>query len=161
VGKTTVAFEVCRQLEAADVPHAMVDTDELDRVYPAPADDPHKSLLTSRNLAVVWENLRGAGARRLVLTMVALSLENELPWIKEAVPGAQITAVRLVSSEEELLERIRGREIGSGAEDQMSRSVERLRVMQRKPGNAAVVETTGRTVTEIAREVLSRCGWTV
>jgi adenylylsulfate kinase-like enzyme len=40
VGKTTVAHEISRQLEARGVPHAMVDADELDRIYPAPTRIP-------------------------------------------------------------------------------------------------------------------------
>jgi molybdopterin-guanine dinucleotide biosynthesis protein len=61
-GKTTVTFEMSNQLKAAGVAHAVVDTDELDRIFPPPADDPHKTLLTRRNLAAVWANLRAAGA---------------------------------------------------------------------------------------------------
>jgi CO dehydrogenase nickel-insertion accessory protein CooC1 len=76
VVKTTVAFEVCRQLEAGGVAHAMIDTDELDRIYPAPPGDPHKTNLTLTNLAAVWVNLRAAGAPRLILTMVTVSLDE-------------------------------------------------------------------------------------
>ena len=37
-GKTTVAIEASAQLEAAGIAHALVDTDELDRIFPAPPD---------------------------------------------------------------------------------------------------------------------------
>ena len=77
-GKTTVAIEASAQLEAARIAHALVDTDELDRIFPAPPDDAHKTVLTERNPRIVWENLRAAaGAPRLILTMVALSLGRE------------------------------------------------------------------------------------
>lgn len=84
----------------------MIDTDELDRIYPPPYDDPHQRRLTSKNLAVLWSNLRAAGAPRLILTMVALHPEDELPSIRDAVPEAEITVVRLLASEDVLLERI-------------------------------------------------------
>ena len=32
VGKSTTAFEVSLQLQAADVDHVLIDTDELDRI---------------------------------------------------------------------------------------------------------------------------------
>jgi len=112
-GKTTVANEVSVQLEAAGIAHALVDTDELDRIFP-PQDDPHKTALTERNLTAVWENLSATGAPRLLLVMVAASLEHELPLVRAAVPGAQITVVRLRASEDMLLERVRRREVGSG-----------------------------------------------
>ena len=160
-GKTTVAIEASAQLEAAGIAHALVDTDELDRIFPAPPDDPHKTALTQRNLASVWENLRDAGAPRLILTMVATSLGHELPWIRTAVPSAQITVVRLRASESTLLERVSRREVGSGEAYHARRSVEQARAMACKAEGEGtiVVETTGRQVADIAGEVLARSGW--
>ena len=137
----------------------MIDTDELDRIYPPSADDPHKRRLTSENLAAVWSNLRAAGAPRLVLAMVALYPEDERPFIRTAVPGAEITVVRLLASEEGLLERVGKREAGSGAEEQGRRSLETLRLMRGEPASERlIVETTGRSVAEVTGEVLRRGG---
>ena len=161
-GKTTVAIEASAQLEAARIAHALVDTDELDRIFPPPPDEPHKTALTERNLAAVWENLRAGGAPRLILAMVAASLERELPWVRTAVPGAEITVVRLHASETTLLERVRRREVGSGEAYHAIRSIEQARTMVRDAHveGTLVVETTGRRVADIAWEVLVRCGWT-
>jgi len=160
-GKTTIAIEASSQLEAAGIAHALVDTDELDRIFPAPPDDPHKTVLTQRNLAAVWANLSAASAPRLILTMVAASLERELPWIRAAVPGAQITVVRLRASEPTLLERVSRREVGSREAYHARRSVEQARAMVREPDGEGtiVVETTGRQVADIAGEVLAKGGW--
>ena len=160
VGKTTVAFEACRLLEAAGVGHAMIDAYELDRVFPAPADDPHKSRLTRRNLAAVWANLRDAGAPRLILTMVASSVEEELSHVRDAISGASITVVRLRAPEDDLLERVRGREVGSGYGYQAARTIEQVRFMEREPiGDRLVIDTSDRTVGEVAEEILDRAGW--
>jgi gluconate kinase len=160
VGKTTVAFEISRQLEAAGVGHALLDMDELDRIYPAPQDDPHKTHLTRRNLAAVWANLREAGAARLILTMVAVSPDYELPHIREAVPEASITMVRLHASEEILLERLCRREIGSGREHQIRRTIEQMNLMAgESPDGSLAVDTSGRPVADVAREILQRTGW--
>lgn len=160
VGKTTVAFEVCRRLEAAGVGYAMIDTDELDRIFPAPADDPDKADLARRNLAAVWANLRDAGASRLILTMVATSLEGELPNVRRAIPGVSITVIRLHASEHDLLERVRAREVGSGYDYQVPRTIEQARLMQREPAeDNLVVDTSGRSVIDVAREILQRAGW--
>jgi broad-specificity NMP kinase len=160
-GKTTVSFEMSRQLEAAQVGYALVDTDELDRVFPPPADDPHKALLTRRNLAAVWANLRAAGANRLILVMVAASLEYEMPHLREAVPEAEIITVRLRASEMTLLERLRRREVGSGLEYHRRRAVEQASLMDREEDRdgVLVVETTGKSVPVVAREVLRSVGW--
>ena len=45
IGKTTVALEISRQLEPSAMGHAVIDTDELDRLFPAPPDDPSKPSL--------------------------------------------------------------------------------------------------------------------
>ena len=162
-----MAFEVCRRLEAAGVGHAMIDADELDRVFPPPPDDPDKADLTRRNLAAVWANLRVAGAQHLVLTMVAASIEDELPHIRAAIPEAAISVVRLLASEHHLLGRVRRREVGSGYDYQAQRTIEQARLMRREPEEVEaareppllVIETSGRTVAEIAREILERTGW--
>ena len=160
VGKTTVAFEVCRSLESAGIAHAMIDTDELDRIFPAPDGDPHKSLLTRRNLAAVWANLRAAGAPRLILTMVAPSIEEELSHVREAIPEATVTVIRLRASEDDLLERVHGREVGSGYGYQAARTIEQARLMEREPtADRIVIDTSDSTVDEVTREVLARAGW--
>ena len=160
-GKTTVAFEMSNQLGAVGLAHAVVDTDELDRIFPPPAHDPHKTLLTRRNLAALWANLRAAGAPRLIVIMVAASLGYELPHLREAVPREEITAVRLRASEGTLLERLRRREIGSGLEHHSRRAIEQARLMARQDDRDGllVVETTAKTVPEVAREVLCGAGW--
>lgn len=162
-----MAFEVCRRLEAAGVGHAMIDADELDRVFPPPPDDPDKADLTRRNLAAVWTNLHDAGAPRLVLTMVAASIDDELPRIREAIPEAAISVVRLLATEHDLLDRVRLREVGSGYDYQAPRTIEQARLMRQEPAAVEevgepplqVIETSGRTVGEVAREILERTGW--
>jgi thymidylate kinase len=160
VGKTTVAFEMSRQLEATGLGHALVDMDDLDRIFPAPPDDPHKTHLTRRNLAAVWANLYDAGAKRLILTMVAAYPDHELPHIREAVPNASITVVRLHATEEVLLERLRLREVGSGLEYQARRTVEQAHLMvHRSTESLLTVDTSERSVADVAREILRRTGW--
>ncbi len=160
VGKTTVAFEVSRRLEASGVGHALIDTDELDRLFPPPSDDPRKTKLTARNLAAVWANFRAAGAARRVIVGVMLCLDRELPYIETAVPDADVTVVRLRATEEELLERVRRREVGSVGEAQIRRAFYQLREMDQEPANdALIVETSERSVAEVASEIIRRGGW--
>ena len=138
----------------------MIDTDELDRIYPAPPEDPHKTGLTKRNLAAVWSNFRDMGVRRLVLTMVAVSLNEELAHVREAIPESRVIVVRLRASEEDLLARVGDREVGSGYDYQAPRAVEQSRRMANEiAGDEIVVDTSGRSVVEVAREALERAGW--
>ena len=162
-GKTTVAFEASAQLEASGIAHALVDADELDRIFSAPQGDPHKTALTGRNLAAVWQNQAAAGAPRPILAMVAESLERELPWIRAAVPGAEIVVVRLRAPESELLARVRKREVGSRESYHAGRASEQARSMARESDaeGTIVVQTQGRAVVGIAQEILAKCRWVV
>ena len=108
----------------------------------------------------MWANLRDAGALRLILTMVASSIEDELPRISEAIPGAALILVGLHISGHDLLQRVRRREVGSPYDYQVSRTIEYAYLMGREPAeDRLVVDTWGRTVGEIAQEILDRLGW--
>jgi len=94
VGKSTVAAAAAWLLREANVPHAAVDLARLAECWPVPADDPWHEQLLHRNLACVWANFQQAGAERLLLTRV-LEARSLLRHVVAAVPGAQITVVRL------------------------------------------------------------------
>jgi DNA polymerase III delta prime subunit len=160
VGKTTVAFEVCRQLEAGGVAHAMIDTDELDRIYPAPPGGPPQDKADSFESGGGVGKPAGRGrpaprphdGRRLPGRGAGARPRGE-------IPEARVVAVRLRASED-LLGRVRGREAGWGYEYQAPRTIEQSRRMAREPaGGQLLVETSGRSVVEVAREVLARAGW--
>ncbi len=159
VGKTSVLGEVTELLEAAGIAFAAVDLDGLSWCYPSPpGDDRFRSSLTLRNLAAVWRNFEAAGAGRLVLSRVIES-RDELDRYREAVPGADITVVRLRASDAALRERVDRREIGLGHGWHSARAIELARLMDERKVEDVLVETDGRTVDEIAREVLRRALW--
>jgi hypothetical protein len=157
VGKTTVAFEVSEQLEARGIAHAYIDADVV-YLYPTPADPAMASTLDERNLGALWSNLRAAGAPRLLLTRV-LQERAHLETIRRAVSGAEIVVVRLEAPYAEVEARIRRRELGSGVEWHLRRAAESLRAWGAEPVEDHLVETVGRSVGEIAGEVLRRSGW--
>src|SRR5258708_36649636 len=90
VGKTTVALEASDLLEAAGVPHAVIDVDALSWCYRTPVNDPFHNRLALRNLRCVWANFAAAGAARLILARV-IEARDELGAFRQAVPGAQPT----------------------------------------------------------------------
>ncbi|WP_206505287.1 hypothetical protein [Streptomyces chrestomyceticus] len=155
VGKSTTAYEVSHQLGRADVPHALLDTDQLDQVHPWPPPGLAPSELSRRNLAAVWANLAEVGHTRLILTGVFVTLERELAWIADAVPDAGLTPVRLTADAPTLERRVRRREIGSGAADQLARTARQHAALARpEPPGTTVIDTTGRSVVSVACEVI-------
>ena len=158
VGKTTVALEVSTLLERAAVRHACVDMDSLRWCYPSPLHDPFRVTLGLQNLAAVWANCQAAGAERLVLASVIES-RDELAGYQAAVPGAAILVVRLRASVATLTDRVARREVGAGHEWHLRRAAELAAQMDRDRVEDIVVETEGRSVPTVAREVLARSAW--
>lgn len=157
VGKTTTALTAGDLLAAAALPYAVVDLDSLTWCYPPPADDPHNSRLALRNLVVLWQHYAAAGAERLIIARVIES-RDELEPYRQAVPGAAITVVRLRASDETLERRVLGRTVTTGPR-YVRRSLELARLMDERQIEDHVVETSGRTVKEVAHEVLRRAQW--
>lgn len=157
VGKSTVAAEAARLLREANVPHALVDLAWIEQCWPVPADDPWNERLTHRNLACMWANFRQAGADRLLLVRV-LEARSLLRQVVEAVPGAEVTVVRLRAPLAVLQARIRSREASDpswflGAATHTAKVLEQARVEDH------LVDNEDRPVAAVAEEVLRRVGW--
>lgn len=161
VGKTTVARHVSALLLECGVGHALVDIDELVRVVPPLADKRRLMRLAALNLAALWENYRAAGAARLIVVGVIESLTADFPWVRASVPEATFAFVRLRATDDALKERLAQRDSGASFADHLRCSLAAARTMDHGPSHACiVVETTGRPVTEIARDICTFSGWT-
>ena len=157
VGKSTVASQASLLLRQADVPHALVDLDAIEICWPVPADDPWNERLSHRNLACMWANFREAGAERLLLVRV-LEDRSLLRKVAAAVPGAEITVVRLHAPLEVLQARIRSREavdpswfLGAAAHT--------AEVFEQAHVEDYLIDNESRSVPEVAAELLRRTGW--
>ncbi len=171
VGKTTVLDEVAQRLRAAGAAYAAIDLDALSWAYPpAPGDDPYRSALMFQNLASVWANFRASGAERLVCARV-LESRDELARYHAAIPGAEIKVARLRASDEtldaRLSQRLARRDLMAGEAHKHSarRELRRIRshnlaaTMERLALEDIVVDTDGRDVESVARELLTAAGW--
>lgn len=153
VGKSTTAFEVSYRLQAADVDHVLIDTDELDRIYPVPVD---LSDVTERNLAVMWGTFVARGARRLILVGVYLDRVSERDWVRRAIPDAAIRCVRLVASDATLTDRVDRREIGSGRDEQLERTRRQVAAIDAdRRESITIIVTDGLAVEDIAQQILA------
>ncbi|WP_162918616.1 AAA family ATPase [Taklimakanibacter deserti] len=166
VGKSTLCWELGAELSAAGRAHAIIESDELDRVYPKPSAEDLAKLgpgirdVISINLAALWSTYRVLGHSRLVMSGVMLHLDFDRQWILSATPDARITVIRLVASEETLRARLAEREKGTGAEDQLQRTLRQARRMaQEKTDGLVIVPTDNKTPSELARIALRECEW--
>ncbi len=69
--------------------------------------------------------------------------------------------VLLTASDATASERLAGRELGSELEKELERSAYKARLLdKRAPADTMRIVTDGRSVLEIAREVVAATGWT-
>jgi hypothetical protein len=162
-GKTTVGWEVSARLRAAGVAHAIIEGDFMGQVHPAPDGDPHRSRITERNLAAVWANFAELGYRRLIYTNTASVLPAATGMVQRAL-GADVRVVRvlLTASDVTAGERLAGRERGSELDQELTKSADRARILdERSPTDTVRVVTDGRSVMDIASEVVAATGWLI
>ena len=156
-GKPTIAVKAATLLREADVPHGLVNLDWIEQCWPVPADDPENERVSHRNLARMWANFRQAGADRLIPAR-GLWDRSPLQRVTEAVPGAQITVVRLQAPLAVLHERIRCRE----ASDPiwfLGAATHSVQVLEQAQFEDHRVDNENRPATAVAEEVLHRVGW--
>lgn len=161
VGKTTVAWEVSALLRARQVPHAVVEGDYMGQVHPAPEGDPDRSRITESNLTAVWANFARHGYRRLIYTnTVSVLPESADMFLRAMGERTRIIRVLLTASDSTARERLTGRELGSELEHELRGSMHKARLLdERTPVDAVRVATDGRSVADIAREVVAVTRW--
>jgi ribose 1,5-bisphosphokinase PhnN len=166
VGKSTLCWEMSAQLTAAQISHAVIETDELDRVFPRPSSEdlerirPGTTDISSINLAAMWSTYRALGHSRLIMSGVMAHVDFDRQWILAAIPDARITVARMVATEPILLARLAQREVGSGANEQAQRSLRQARRMANESADGMfVVPTDGKMPAELAEVVLRKVGW--
>ncbi len=159
VGKSSVGWEVSAQLRTAAVAHCLLEGDFLDQAHPAPPDDPNRTELTRRNLTAVWRNFAELGYRRLIYTNTVSVLESEL--VVGAMGGnVTTTGVLLTAADEIANQRLSGREIGSEYAAHVARGTAAARhLATAAPAWVVRVPTDGRSVVEVATEVIGLTGW--
>jgi hypothetical protein len=158
VGKSTIAGEAVRQLRDADIAHAYVDLAHIAACWPTPADDPWHERLVHRNLACMWSNFREAGAHRLVLSRV-LEARSLLRHVERAVPGAEITVIRLRAPLALLHARVRAREAGRDPRWYLDAATYLAAQMDAARVEDHVIDNAERPASDVAAEALRLAAW--
>ncbi len=156
-GKTTVLGDAHDLLKEAGVPHAAIDLDWLSIMFPS--DGQHGEQLMFANLAAVWRNYSASGAERLLIAR-GVEDRSELELYREAIPGAELIVCRLTAPVVTMQERVRVREPGMIQEHAVGRAAELDNILERTRAEDFTVDNgEGRSITDVAREMLSSAGW--
>ncbi|MGY0058531.1 hypothetical protein ACWY4P_18595 [Streptomyces sp. LZ34] len=152
VGKTTVGWEIYSQLRRAGVETGYVDVDQLGMCYPEPESDPGRHLMQARNVGAVVAGFRTAGARCVVVSGV---VDTAHGVHADRIPGAAPTVCRLSVGHDELRRRFLGR---TGSTVVMADALRDAEAMDASDVADVCVDTSGLSVTEVARRVRERTG---
>lgn len=160
-GKTVVAAEIGEVLAERGITAALVDLDWLGWIC-RPATRAHDAgavhSLIVRNLGAMWPNLRDAGAERLVLAR-AVTTWREVEELRAAVGSADLVVVRLTATRATIRARLEARDSGHVLEEHLAQSSEFDRLLDGAGIADASVPTDGRTVRDVARDVLAAVRW--
>ena len=155
-GKTTIALEINDLLAEMQIPNAAIDLDALAAQWPP--SSPWNADLTFENLASLWPNYQAHGVTHLVLARV-LEDAADLFRYRAAIPGADITVVRLKSPESTRVTRLLERMPPGPSRDwHVERSVELEDILERAALEDFAVENAG-TPRDVAMAILQRVGW--
>jgi hypothetical protein len=155
VGKSSVGNEIHVQLSAAGLRHCLIEGDNLDMAFPPP----WKHDLAERNLAAMWANYRELDYRRMIYTnTVSVKVVDELTAAMGDDP--RVTAVLLTANDVTARQRLAQREIGTALEWHVNRSdIAARELEQLSPTWVHRVATDGRSVADIAAEIVALTGW--
>ncbi len=158
VGKTTVAQAISDLLGEHGLAHAVVDQDWLRACLPTPPRDPFHMELGLKNLAAVWANYRAAGAERLIIADV-VETERDRAQYQSAVPGADVTVVRLHATLPTLHSRLARRDTGASLAWHQHRAAELVLLMERNGIGDVIIDTEGKPERDVASEIVRHVGW--
>ena len=153
-GKTTLSRAIAEFLRAVDMANAVIDLDDLCKVYP----DPGRSF-ARENLEAIWPNYAAIPELKLVIPSV-IADEEELGLLRAAVPGARFAVCELTAPEAVLKDRVTAREPNEYWQGLLRDFVD---LYHRRSDLPKVrdfqVTTHDKSVDEAAQEVIEKAGW--
>jgi hypothetical protein len=154
-GKTTVLGEASDLLALRHIGHAAIDLDALGLAHlPSTASN---DVVTYRNLQSICKNYASIWVTRF---LVARAIEDraELELCRSAVSASNTVVCGLAASIETMQQGVKMRESGVSRWDIMPESRNCISLLTAQPEDF-IVTSEGRSVTEVAQEMLVRAEW--
>ena len=155
-GKTTVMAEAADILAGRSVPHAAIDFDGV-AIALLPGGTPPDAL-AFENLECLWRNCTRAGVTSLLLAS-AVETRSALERIREAIQPEQLSVCRVRAAIATMRDRVRAREPGMFQQQFVDRVSRLEEILDTALLEDFAVTNDGRSVTEVAQEVIVRAGW--
>jgi broad-specificity NMP kinase len=155
VGKSTVSWQIFKELAQAGIHVAFADTDQFCICYPEPPGDPGRERIKAENAGALVLRYRAAGAYCVIANGVLDPLRG---LHSELMPQAEVTVCRLRADRDEVARRLTGRHGPDDDLDQwLKESLDEADAMDASDFADVCVDTTGVTVAEVAELVRDSC----
>jgi len=155
-GKTTVLGEASDILALRHIAHAAIDVDVLGLAY-LPSNASNDGVMY-RNLHSICKNYASIGVTRF---LVARAMEDraDLELCRSAVSASNTVVCRLAASIETMQQRVKMRESGVSQREYVARVANLNLTLDAAQLEDFIVKSEGRSVTEVAEEMLVKAEW--
>jgi hypothetical protein len=155
-GKSTLANAIAEQLRQLNIAHAVIDIDELGRVYPELG-----SSLAWTNLGSMWPNYAAISNLKVILP-ICIDSEKDLEALRNAAPCKEITICELVANDSILKDRVTKREPNEYWQRKLRNLADRhiSKNFADRSGDFRV-STDDKSIDDAAQEILEHLGWNV
>lgn len=154
-GKTTVLGEASDLLLQRECVHAAIDLDAIafHALSHASADALHRIAIRT-----IFQNAINEGVTHFLIA-VAIESRASLDELRSIFEDAKFAVCRLVASVETMQARLRMREPGMRQQEFVDRSRDLDTILAAAGVDDFTVSNDGRSITDVAREVLERAHW--
>jgi len=153
-GKSTLANAIAEHLRQMDIAHAVIDVDEVGRVYPEPGGS-----LGWDNLRAMWPNYAAISNLKVILP-ACIDSKRDLEALRHAAPCKEFTICELVADVLTLKDRVTKREPNDYWRNKLRNLIDKH--MSKNSADEFGdfrVRTDDKSIDDAAREILQRLGW--
>ena len=154
VARRSSSAKTLRSLQK--IPHAQIDLDALGGAYLAGGVRSNGRMY--ENLASISQNYARLGLTRFLVARATES-RAELEECRRAVGATETIVCRLAATDETMQKRVAERERGVFRDKFVQRITKLTEILDKASIEDFTVSTEGRSVTDVARELLWRAGW--
>lgn len=160
VGKSSVADAISAIEIDSGTSHAVIDLDEIRRMWPAPHDDPFSHELELINLQAFVANYRAAGARHFILAGVIEHIEETARY-RAALTSSGLLILRLEAHPTIVDRRLRQRHAADAEQLawHLNRAPELAEILRNADLDDIVLDASTRSPQQLAERATHAAGW--
>ena len=153
-GKTTLSRAIAELLRTAAMPHAVIDLDDLSKIYPHPG-----RAFALENLRAYGPNFAAVADLKVVIPSVIADVA-ELSQLRLAAPASRLIVCELTAPKDVLKQRVTAREPNEYWQVRLQNFVDLYhRRLDLQHIRDFQVTTHDRPIAESASEVIEKAGW--